>query len=168
MDVTGTSLFRYWNERRDADGEPLYWPGGPNGFPLRGRPKTLTEDEYENLPLSFKFRNQTFYMDDEEHRQLYQDVCERIANGLYIKQDRDRQWETERNCYRIYLEWLEPAYMIPPGRYDTPWLTEGPNNANTFTDVSQSVLGGLDPTDPELYSKLAGVPPGMQFESRRR
>jgi hypothetical protein len=162
MSVLGASLFRYWQERRDADGEPLFWPGGPAGFPLRGKPRALTNEEYESLPLSFKFRSRTFYLDNEEDAGQYQDVCERIANALYLKQDRDRQWDPERGCYRIYLEWLEPGYMIPPSRSDV-WPMEGQNNAST-----SSVLGGLDQSDPGLLVKLAGVAPGMQLEPVRR
>lgn len=161
MSALGASLFQYWTERQDADGEPLYWPGGPAGFPFRGNPRTLTKDEYENLPLSFKFRSQTFYLGDEEDAALYQNICERIANNLYIRQDRDRQWDPEKGCYRIYLEWLEPGYTVPPGDVDS-WPTEGLANVAT-----QSVLGRLDEADPRLVSKLAGVAPGTQFESVR-
>jgi hypothetical protein len=168
-DTFGASLFRYWQERRDADGEPLSWPGGPGGFPYRGNPRTFTKEEWETLQLAYKFRYKTFYLNDEEDGKQYQDVCERVANGYFLMRDRERQWDPERQCFRIYLEWLEPGYVAPPSN-EMPLPTEGQTyaiNGPLSTD-RQSVLGGVDLPDSALYSKLAGVVPGLQLEQTRR
>jgi hypothetical protein len=109
------SFFKYYPEREDADGVPLWWPGGPDGFPYRGKqPPQTTAEEYANMRLTGVFRCQTFYLDNEEDLKQYKKIRDKCANGLFIPVDRDRQWVDAKNTYRVYLEWLELAYDTPP------------------------------------------------------
>ncbi len=139
------SYFRYYKERQDADGVPLWWPGGPGGFPVRGQqPPQTTDAEYAKLQLSGKFRCRTFYLAKEEDLRDYILVRDKCSNQLYIPIDRDRQWDEETNDYRIYLEWLELGY-------DTPPVQSGATDAirnYTKADTATSTLP---------YSRLAGV-----------
>ncbi len=105
---------RYHKEKQDTDGEPLWWPGGPDGFPFRGsRPPTVTDTEYQDLVSAAKVRQKLFYLNKEEDAKDYIIVREKCANGLFIPIDRDRVWDEETNNYRVYLEWAEPAYEAP-------------------------------------------------------
>lgn len=111
------SFFRYYKDQKDADGAPLWWPGGPDGFPFRGsKPPLLKENEYSDLRLSGVFRMQIFYLSKEEDAKKYAEIRDKCSNGLYIAVDRDRQWDDKSNNYRIYLEWIELAYDLPPNQ----------------------------------------------------
>ncbi len=108
------SFFKYYREGNDDDGERLWWPGGPQGFPFRGPvPPLLKDEEYQQLRPTMKFRSQLFYLSKPEDVQRYQLISDKCANGLYVRVDRDRTWDEETKNYRIYLEWVEPAYEMP-------------------------------------------------------
>lgn len=109
------SFFKYYRDKSDADGEQLWWPGGPDGFPYRGNQPPLTKkEEYEQLALTGKARVRLFHLEKEDDYKDYINVRDRCANGLYVLLDRDRVWNEETKNYRIYLEWLELGYDTPP------------------------------------------------------
>lgn len=137
------SLFRYYRDQQDADGDKLWWPGGADGFPFRGNsPPQTTRKEFENLQLAHKFRCRTFYLAKEEDYKAYMDIRERCANGLYTPVDRDRQWDEDSKDYRVYLEWIESAYetMPPTGAFKNV-----PTDTNSTT-VPYGRLAGLQPS----------------------
>jgi hypothetical protein len=138
------SFFKYYNERQDADGEKLWWPGGPDGFPFRGgQPPQTTKDEFEKLKLTGKARCRLFYLDTEADLKDYITIRDKCANGLYVPIDRDRVWDEDRKNYRIFLEWLELGYDNQP-------ITEGSRDA--VRNYIQQPQGETLP-----YSRLAGV-----------
>ena len=109
------SFFKYFGETSDEDGTRLSWPGGPAGFPFRGNnPPTTKLEEYENLQLSGKARWRLFYLAKPEDAKAYTAVRDKCANGYYALVDRDRQWDEETKNYRIFMEWVEIAYDVPP------------------------------------------------------
>lgn len=138
-----SSFFRYYRERQDADGESLWWPGGPDGFPFRGRqPPQTTNTEYESLQPSGKARWRLFYLADEADARDYIAIRDKCANGLFVPLDRDRVWDEKTNNYRIFLEWLELGYDTPP--------PEGFRDAaREYTNQSTGLL--------LPYNRLAGV-----------
>lgn len=111
---------RYSSETADADGTPLIWPGGPEGYPYRGNapPALLKDEEYEQLKLSGKFRCRIFYLNDDKHKREYEIIRDKCANNFFVLLDKDRQWDEETQNYRIYIEWLEIAYEGTPGGTD--------------------------------------------------
>jgi hypothetical protein len=109
------SFFKYYNERQDADGVPLWWPGGPGGYPFRGsQPPQTTAKEFEELKLQGQFRCNTFHLSNPEELKQYVSIRDKCTNGLWSLIDRDRIWDEETKNYRIYLEWVEIAYGLPP------------------------------------------------------
>lgn len=140
------SFFRYYKDKQDADGESLWWPGGPDGFPFRGqKPPSTTESEYENMKLGGKFRCRVFYLANEDDFREYAAIRDKCANGLYAPVDRDRIWDEKTGNYRVYLEWVELGYDLPPT------VGIGAKDAvREYTDKAENSV-----TLP--YSKLAGV-----------
>jgi hypothetical protein len=137
------SFFKYYRERQDADGEQLWWPGGPEGFPFRGsQPPQTTRDEFENMKLAGKARCRLFYLAKPDDLRDYIIIRDKCANGLYVPLDRERVWDEESKNYRIFLEWLELGYETIP--------TEGMQDA--IRDYTQRPEALLLP-----YGRLAGV-----------
>lgn len=138
------SLFsKYHHETKDADGVPLAWPGGPDGYPFRGdNPPLTTAKEYENLRPSGNFRCRLFHLADAQDAKDYNAVRDKCANGLFIALDRDRQWDDKAQNYRIYLEWLEMSYQAQP-------LSRGSHDA-----------AARRTTNASPYDRLAGVHQG--------
>lgn len=105
------SYFQYYNEKQDADGEPLFWPGGPAGFPYRGaNPPLLKQEEYDRLELVGKFRCHIFRLWEEKDLTEYTKIREKCTNGLWAVVDKDRKWNDDHQNYTVYLEWVEMAY----------------------------------------------------------
>lgn len=138
------SFFKYHNETKDSDGLPLWWPGGPEGYPVRGnKPNNTTDAEFEKLKLNGKFKCKTFYLSKPEDNTKYIDVRDKASNGLFVVVDRDRQWDEDSKDYRIYLEWVELAYELPPS---TP--VGGIDAVQEYTKNAKTIMP---------YSRLAGV-----------
>lgn len=140
---------KYFRERQDADGVPLFWPGGPEGFPFRGRqPPQTNQKEYEDLTATGKLRCRVFYLNEPKDLQDYVAVRDKCANGLFIPVDRDRVWDDEKKTYRIFLEWLEMGYELPP--------MESTDAIRSYVNQPESITIPLDSSLP--YGRLAGVP----------
>jgi hypothetical protein len=138
------SFFRYYKERQDSDGDPLWWPGGPEGFPFRGQqPPQTTQKEYENLKLAGKARCRLFYLSKEDHLRDYIIVRDKCANGLFIPLDRDRVWDEDTKHYRVYLEWIELGYD-----------SNAPEGTN---DAVKNYVTAADQTATLPYDRLAGL-----------
>jgi hypothetical protein len=137
------SFFKYYTERQDADGERLWWPGGPDGFPFRGpQPPQTTKEEFEDLKLTGKARCRVFYLNDEAQMRDYIMIRDKCANGLFVALDRDRVWDEATKNYRIFLEWLELGYDRPPVGVKTDAIRD-------YTNKQDAVL--------LPYNRLAGV-----------
>lgn len=137
------SFFKYFRESQDSDGEKLWWPGGPDGYPYRGKaPPTVTDSEFSEMKPTGKFKQRLFHLAKEDEAQEYTIIRDKCSNGYYIPIDRDRVWDEGSNNYRIYLEWVEPAYEAPPAQ-------SGGKDAIKEHIATDSI------TVP--YSRLAGV-----------
>lgn len=111
------SLFKYIDERSDENGRPLFWPGGPGGFPFRGPvPPDLTENEYENLKITGDFYVRTFWMNDVDDVTAYRNIMDRVNSGWFYIRDRDRVWSEKQQCHVIYLEWVQVYNETRQGR----------------------------------------------------
>lgn len=156
-DTPAPSLFLYYNERQDTDGNPLFWPGGPSGLPFRGQPPgAISQEEYEQLAVAGVVRTRAFFMDSEEDMKAYCDVRGRAFNGMYVIMDRIVRWDEARKCERIFLEWAELAHgSLRGGAARTPM--EGPSNAVT----------GPYAVPRRVFDPNSGLPPGMQLEQVR-
>lgn len=131
------NFFKYYNEKQSSDGKSLWWPGGPEGFPFKGEiPPLTTKKEYDNLQLSGTFRCRLFYLSNQEDVKEYAKIRDKCANGLYYLIDRDRQWDDEIKNYRIYLEWLELAYELPPNT-SIDAVKEYKQNAQTINPINR-------------------------------
>ena len=109
------SLFKYYGQSQDSDGAPLWWPGGPEGYPVLGPKEPFTKQaEYENLHLCGKARCKTFYLAKPDDLREYLEVRDRIVNGWFVQVDRERLWDTETQGYKVFLEWVEVAYIQSP------------------------------------------------------
>jgi len=142
------SFFKYYSEKFDSDGEALTWPGGPEGYPFRGpTPPQTTEEEFQNLKVSGKFRCRTFYLDKPEDMADYIKVRDKCSNAYFILIDRDRQWDEDIKNYRIFIEWVEPGYDSVLG---------GANDAvKKYTQHATTIQSQPGPTGN--LGKLAGL-----------
>jgi hypothetical protein len=142
--MSGFNFQRYQSETTDADGTPLVWPGGPEGYPFRGKspPKLLRDEEYEKLKLSGKFRCRTFYLNDDKDRKDYELIRDKCSNNYYAQLDRVREWDEEKKTYRIYLEWLEIAYEGPAGVPDVIQEYTKPKKTDNLQKLAGIHKGG--------------------------
>lgn len=149
------SFFKYYKESADQDGEKLWWPGGPEGFPFRGRtPPTITQNEYDNLKLAGKFRCAMFYLDKEEDTKAYTKIRDKCANGLWALLDKDRTWDAETKSYRIYIEWLELGYDMP----EPMSITRSDSNpSGVANDAVAKLIEDNQASYVVPYWKLAGL-----------
>jgi hypothetical protein len=110
------SMFKYIDQRQDELGQALFWPGNQEGLPFRGeRPQGLRDSEFEDLQIVGDFYHRTFYFDEPTDADEYRNVMDRICSGWYVQKDRIREWDTDRRCYRVYLEWVQLYSMLPQG-----------------------------------------------------
>ncbi len=139
------SFGKYFNEVQDTDGDGLWWPGGPTGFPFRGnaKPPLTKEEEFQNIPVTYKFRNKLFYLSKEDDAKLYAQIRDKCANGLFIPIDKERTWDDETKHYKVYLEWVEPAHELP--------RNSGANDGikQHIEDSSNSVTGKVRKSNKE-------------------
>jgi hypothetical protein len=153
-----SGLFRYLKEPQDADGDALFWPGGPGGFPFRGQmPQAFKDEEYAALRPVCKVRCRTFYLSKEEDLREYMAVRAKCENQIYFIKDRERLWDEATGNYRIFLEWVEPAYEAP-----APNNPAADRNSDNPSGVSNDAIASLVSTAKNTttlpYSRLAGVP----------
>jgi len=170
-DVLGFSLFPYHKEREDADGDPLWWPGGPTGLPVRGgSPRAMTNEEWENMPVTFKVRVRTFDMRVTDDIEAYRGIAEKSANGYFQIRDREKVRDKETGeILKIFLEWAEPAHIMEPSSATMPLPTEGQTYAITGPNSAANVLDAIaEPNDPRAIRRPVVGPPGLWLDQARR
>lgn len=112
------SLFKYFGvpgtDQGDNHGGRLFWSSHLEA-PYRGRnAPMLTRDEYDHLEVNFDAKVATFDMSDAEQQTAYREILDRAANGWYVIHHTERNWDRERNCMMIYVEWLQKYTDLPP------------------------------------------------------
>lgn len=113
MGVGHTPLSKYVGEQDTRYGGKLQWPG-VNGFPLLGdAAPLLRQHEIEALPIVGLAKEDRFDLNDEEQRQRYNWVRERIKNGMFVKDHETRRWPEDKEWPIIYLEWTQCVVMCP-------------------------------------------------------
>lgn len=108
---------KYHGEQGDRYDGKMQWPGA-NGFPFLGdAPPSLKQHETEALPIVGHAHERLFDMNDEEEREYFNWVRDRIRNGLFVQDFIDRRFgdcDENRPWPIIYLEWTQCYVMSPP------------------------------------------------------
>lgn len=100
------SLSKYWRTRTDGAGNPLHWPGTIDGYPVRGRPGLVRQDEFEQTPLTADARGRIFELPRELGE--YLEVVDRCANGLWhLRLDQFLEWDSASKTMYRFVQWLE-------------------------------------------------------------
>ena len=116
------SLFKYFGERGgDGHGGELQWARTPGHYPFRNfNQPALTEAQLEIIEETVDFHCRVFELWEPEQLQEYQDIRDRCANGWYRVLYIDRQMDSERKHWRIYLEWVQVYEEVPNGKRPPP------------------------------------------------
>ena len=129
--MTTPAQHKYYGEQGTRYGGKLHWPGA-NGFPYVGdTAPSLKQHEVDALPILGQTYGDLFDLNDEESRQHYNWVRDRIRNGLFIRDHIDRRYEDGKKWPIIYLEWTQ-CYIQAPPRQATPG-SNGHGSATQFT-----------------------------------
>jgi len=98
---------KYHGEQDPRYGGNLQWPGA-NGFPFLGdAPPSLKQHEIDALPICCNTHQKPFDLNDEEDREYYNWVRDRIANGLFRQNHEIRRWPEDKLWPIVYLEWTQ-------------------------------------------------------------
>ncbi len=97
-------------------GDQLNWPGTMEGFPVVGNGfrADLKQDELENIDLRFDYKSRMFDLWDEQQKQEFDDINDKIVNGWYRLLKRSDNWDDEKKHFRVWLEWAQVYGMLPP------------------------------------------------------
>jgi hypothetical protein len=110
-----TPTHKYHGEQDDRYGDALQWPGA-HGFPYVGEvAPSLKQHEINQLPVVGSAYERVFDLNDEQDREAYNWVRDRIRNGLFVCDYIDRQRVDGKLWPIIYLEWTQ-CYVIAPPR----------------------------------------------------
>lgn len=105
---------RFGNEQHNRHGAPLTWPGTGLGRPIRGQHSgMLRANETESIPHRLFYHAYMFRMWEKEEAEAYVWVMERIANGWFLRIDREKIWDSEKQQYAIWLEWCQVYGVLP-------------------------------------------------------
>ncbi len=107
------SLHQFFHEKETSDGEPIIWPG-VNGLPFIGKEvPDLVGDQADNLPVRLKFGSGLFKMWEADQKARYDDICNHIASGVYMRKKELERWVDQG--IEIWLEWYEMYNEAPRG-----------------------------------------------------
>lgn len=108
-----TSTHKYHGDQNERYDGPLQWPGA-NGFPFLGDvAPSLKQHEVEALPILGRAHERVFDLDEEDDREYYNWVRDRIRNGLFVQDKMERKWPDDKRWPVIYLEWTQCFVMAP-------------------------------------------------------
>lgn len=111
---------------------PIHWPGSPSGFPFRGETvPSFKQDEIDHLAHVADAHHFRFELWLEAHREAFDIICERIANGTYRVIKRLEQWvnlptkirmddgsevSREMPYLVVHMEWAQIYAELPSGK----------------------------------------------------
>lgn len=123
-----TPSHKYLGEQGSRYDGRLQWPGA-NGYPFLGdAAPLLKQHELDALPVVGKTHEKTFNLNNEDDREYYNWVRDRIRNGLFVRDFEARKWPDGQEWPTIYLEWTQ-CYVIGPSQSTAqPGV---PNNGNS-------------------------------------
>ena len=97
---------KFYGEQNEKHGGILYWPGFC-GFPLKSAaPPGIVEDTSQ-ISLIGDHRCKIFNLSNEEDKEYYEWVKDRIRNGLFTQDYIEYHWDQESKTMFIYLEWTQ-------------------------------------------------------------
>ena len=91
----------------------LFWGRASyDGVPFRGAiAPMLREEEYEVRAIRVcDAKVRTFDMSEPDDAAAYRDVLDRVMNGWYTITHTQRNWDPDKKCMIVYVEWVE-QYM---------------------------------------------------------
>ena len=111
---------KYRSLSHDASGQPIVWPGTPEGFPFRGEVKApVKQQEWEETPHEFDVHTEVLTLPGQMER--YDEILDKVANGLWLlRRETPPSYNPTTGTYHVMITWLEP-YGTPPtprSRYD--------------------------------------------------
>jgi hypothetical protein len=119
---------KFFNEQHARHNGRLHWPGF-NGLPIRyPGDLVLKNEDYQKLVLVSDFHFKLFDISNEEDREYYQWVNDRIYAGLFTLIYKDRFWDKEKDILKIYMEWCQHYFELPGKLIDDGAAI---NNVNT-------------------------------------
>ena len=96
-------------------------PRTVDGFPIRGGERTrrasslLKREEAEELPISFTAHCKVFDLSDPAQLAGYEQVLDKIANGMWARLAPDKEMETpDKATWKVLCRWAEVNGEIPP------------------------------------------------------
>jgi hypothetical protein len=101
---------KYFGDRggpTSRHGDFLQWPGTADGFPIRGPAGDLKQHEFEDIPHVIDYRSDKFKLWVAEDKKRFDDIMDRIANGLCHRHNRIDKWNDEHEGLLVWLEWFE-------------------------------------------------------------
>jgi hypothetical protein len=110
------SLLKHFGEQGDEHQGRLFWSDALGGLPFRGPfAPTLSQDEIETqVGVTFDFHAETFDLADEQQKQKYIWVMDRIVNRWFCLHHIERRLIAEKNTTIVYLEWSQRYGELSP------------------------------------------------------
>ncbi len=97
---------KYFDQKHDSLGKPLWWPGTSEGYPVRGElPKDLKQEEYENIPIVYDAKVDILELPRDNEK--YAAIVDKCANGWYVLRHEKIEFDPTKGIYRVFLQWLE-------------------------------------------------------------
>lgn len=110
-----TPLAKYFGTAQDPAGQPLFWPGTPDGFPFRGTmPPAMKQEEWEDSANIVDAKTDILELPRDLDK--YTEVIDRAANGWYQIRKEIINYDEKEKVYRVLLQWLEIYGQPPPLR----------------------------------------------------
>ncbi len=87
-----------------------------NGKPFKGDAYLVSKD---NLPVQKqKVKIQIFSLDNEQDLKEYQDVCQKVGDGVAVISSEEKKYSEDIKSWRVFLRWIEYYYVAPKDRLD--------------------------------------------------
>ncbi len=125
------SMKKFFADRSDGRGSEIHWPGTADGFPFRGPVPDLKDTEFTETPLAMDYHSQRFCLWDAAEHAAFNEVMERIVNGLYMQHKRMDRWSDTHGGMLVWLEWVQIYGELPV--VNTP----GATNAYQYPNAAQ-------------------------------
>lgn len=109
-----TPAQKYYGEQDERYGGKLQWPGA-SGVPFLGdAAPSLKQHEIEALPVLGQAKEYVFDLNDEDDREYYNWVRDRICNGMFTRNYIERHREDGHKWPVVYMEWTQHYVTAPP------------------------------------------------------
>lgn len=104
---------KFFGEQDERHNGKLHWPG-LNGVPIRNSSDQLLlkNEDYKRLVLASDFHSKVFDLSNEEDREYYCWVMDRILAGMFSIIFCERFWDKQNNRVLIYLEWAQNYFEL--------------------------------------------------------